>query len=67
MLYSTDMRLSCFLQDRQAYGSSPEPASPTHDEDDEAAGLKNHMDTDNLQAFFSGLMNRGKTRAETRL
>ncbi|KAL8413238.1 hypothetical protein RB594_004749 [Gaeumannomyces avenae] len=51
------------IKDRQAYGSSPEPTSPTHEEDEEAAGLKNHMDTDNLQAFFSGLMNRGKTRA----
>ncbi|KAL2022996.1 hypothetical protein VTK56DRAFT_4211 [Thermocarpiscus australiensis] len=43
------------LKERQAYGSSPEPGSPTSDG---AVDATPHMDTENLQAFFTGLMNR---------
>jgi dynein light intermediate chain 1 len=46
---------SQYLQERQAYGSSSEPGSPTAEE---AAESTPHMDTENLQAFFHGLMNR---------
>ncbi|KAL2136559.1 hypothetical protein VTI74DRAFT_3104 [Chaetomium olivicolor] len=42
------------LKERQAYGS-PEPDSPTGEEVVESTP---HMDTENLQAFFHGLMNR---------
>ncbi|GAB1312478.1 Dynein light intermediate chain [Madurella fahalii] len=42
------------LKDRQAYGS--EPPSPTGSEG--AMEATPHMDTDHLQAFFHGLMNR---------
>jgi dynein light intermediate chain 1 len=42
-------------QERQAFGSSPEPTSPTSENVLEATP---HMDTENLQAFFHGLMNR---------
>ncbi|KXX82365.1 Cytoplasmic dynein 1 light intermediate chain 2 [Madurella mycetomatis] len=42
------------LKDRQAYGS--EPSSPTGSES--AMETTPHMDTDHLQAFFHGLMNR---------
>ncbi|KAK4177311.1 putative dynein 1 light intermediate chain 1 [Triangularia setosa] len=42
------------LKDRQAYGSS-EPGSPT---DEVGAESNAQMDTENLQAFFQGLMNR---------
>ncbi|KAK4157375.1 dynein light intermediate chain-domain-containing protein [Chaetomidium leptoderma] len=43
------------LKERQAYGSSPEPGSPTAEDVMESSP---HMDTENLQAFFHGLMNR---------
>ncbi|KAK4647070.1 uncharacterized protein QC761_122250 [Podospora bellae-mahoneyi] len=42
------------LKDRQAYGTS-EPGSPT---DEVGAEANAQMDTENLQAFFQGLMNR---------
>ncbi|KAK1764078.1 dynein light intermediate chain-domain-containing protein [Phialemonium atrogriseum] len=42
------------LKDRQAYGSSPEPASP----DAETAVEDPKADTENLQAFFTDLINR---------
>ncbi|KAK3695854.1 dynein light intermediate chain-domain-containing protein [Podospora appendiculata] len=43
------------LKDRQTYGSSPEPT----DEDGEGIAEETpQMDTENLQAFFTGLMNR---------
>ena len=46
-------------QERQAYGSSPEPGSPTTASEHAAAvETTPHMDTENLQAFFHGLMNR---------
>lgn len=45
-------------QERQAYGSSPELGSPTAEEAMESTP---HMDTENLQAFFHGLMNRRGT------
>ncbi|KAK3372161.1 dynein light intermediate chain-domain-containing protein [Podospora didyma] len=43
------------LKDRQTYGSSPEPNSPSVE-----GGIEENqpMDTENLQAFFTGLMNR---------
>lgn len=44
-----------FFQERQAYGSSPEPGSPTAEE---VMDSTPQMDTENLQAFFHGLMNR---------
>ncbi|KAG7291410.1 hypothetical protein NEMBOFW57_001429 [Staphylotrichum longicolle] len=43
------------LKERQAYGSSPEPGSPTAEE---VMDSTPQMDTENLQAFFHGLMNR---------
>ncbi|KAK4124759.1 hypothetical protein N657DRAFT_643510 [Parathielavia appendiculata] len=43
------------LKERQAYGSPSEPGSPTVEEGIESTP---HMDTENLQAFFHGLMNR---------
>lgn len=44
------------LKERQTYGSSPEP----HDTGSEGALEEAPpMDTENLQAFFTGLMNRG--------
>ncbi|KAK3337790.1 putative motor protein [Cercophora scortea] len=43
------------LKDRQTYGSSPEPT----DGEGESIGEETpQMDTENLQAFFTGLMNR---------
>lgn len=47
-------------QDRQAYGSSPEPVSP----DVEPAIEDAKGDTENLQAFFHNLINnrRGGTK-----
>jgi dynein light intermediate chain 1 len=52
----TQMLILClFLQERQAFGTSPEPGSPTAEEGMESTS---HMDTENLQAFFHGLMNR---------
>ena len=44
-----------FVQERQAFGTSTEPGSPTGEEVMESTP---HMDTENLQAFFHGLMNR---------
>lgn len=41
-------------QDRQAYGSSPEPESPI----EEAPDQQQPIDTENLQNFFTNLMNR---------
>ncbi len=43
------------VQERQAYGSSPEPGSPTTEEVMESTP---HMDPEDLQAFFQGLMNK---------
>ncbi|KAK3364517.1 dynein light intermediate chain-domain-containing protein [Lasiosphaeria hispida] len=43
------------LKERQTYGSSPEPPSPN---DDGVVEEQPQMDTENLQAFFTGLMNR---------
>jgi dynein light intermediate chain 1, cytosolic len=43
------------FQDRQAYGSSTGPPSP---HDDGVIEESPQMDTENLQAFFTGLMNR---------
>ncbi|KAK0717353.1 dynein light intermediate chain-domain-containing protein [Lasiosphaeria miniovina] len=43
------------LKDRQHYGSSPEPTSPSGESGVEDAP---QMDTENLQAFFTGLMNK---------
>ncbi|KAK3903990.1 dynein light intermediate chain-domain-containing protein [Staphylotrichum tortipilum] len=43
------------LKERQAYGSSPEPGSPTGEEVMESTP---HMDPEDLQAFFQGLMNK---------
>ncbi|KAK3290309.1 dynein light intermediate chain-domain-containing protein [Chaetomium fimeti] len=43
------------LKERQAFGSSSQPESPTSEE---ALDSTSHMDTENLQAFFHGLMNR---------
>lgn len=48
------------LQDRQAYGSSPEPESPV----DDSAQAQQPIDTENLQNFFTNLMNRN-TSART--
>jgi hypothetical protein len=42
------------LKERQAYGSPSEPDSPT----ESTVEATPHMDTENLQAFFHGLMNR---------
>ena len=43
-------------QERQAFGTSPEPLSP----EDETVEETPQMDTENLQAFFTGLMNRSR-------
>jgi dynein light intermediate chain 1 len=48
--------LTCVSQERQAFVSPSEPESPTTA--DEAMEATPHMDTENLQAFFHGLMNR---------
>ncbi|KAL1866508.1 hypothetical protein Daus18300_006743 [Diaporthe australafricana] len=48
------------LQDRQAYGSSPEPESPV----DDSTQAQQPIDTENLQNFFTNLMNRN-TSART--
>lgn len=42
------------FQDRQAYGSSPEPESPV----EETTDHQQPIDTENLQSFFTNLMNR---------
>lgn len=42
------------FQDRQTYGSSPEPESPV----EETADQQQPIDTENLQNFFTNLMNR---------
>ncbi|KAJ4418596.1 hypothetical protein N0V82_005482 [Gnomoniopsis sp. IMI 355080] len=42
------------LQDRQTYGSSPEPDSPIEEPTDQ----QQPIDTENLQNFFTNLMNR---------
>ncbi|EAA28729.3 hypothetical protein GE21DRAFT_625 [Neurospora crassa] len=44
------------LKERQAFGTSPEPLSP----EDETVEETPQMDTENLQAFFTGLMNRSR-------
>ncbi|KAL2192476.1 dynein light intermediate chain-domain-containing protein [Corynascus similis CBS 632.67] len=46
------------LKERQAFGSTSEPDSPTAEEAMETTPA---MDTENLQAFFHGLMNRRGT------
>lgn len=46
--------LTCLLQDRQTYGSSPEPESPVEEPTDQ----QQPIDTENLQNFFTNLMNR---------
>ncbi|KAJ9155378.1 Cytoplasmic dynein 1 light intermediate chain [Pleurostoma richardsiae] len=51
------------LKDRQAYGSSPEPTSP--DADNSIDDRPKQIDTENLQAFFTGLMSRNKGGAKT--
>ncbi|KAK4161265.1 putative dynein 1 light intermediate chain 1 [Cladorrhinum sp. PSN259] len=43
------------LKDRQAYGSTSEPSTPV---DEPVVEQAPQMDTENLQAFFHGLMNR---------
>ncbi|KAK3996243.1 putative dynein 1 light intermediate chain 1 [Cladorrhinum sp. PSN332] len=43
------------LKDRQAYGSTSEPSTPV---DEAVVEQAPQMDTENLQAFFHGLMNR---------
>ena len=43
------------------YGSSPEPTSPEQPEPTEETTQP--IDTENLQAFFSGLMNRKPAKA----
>ncbi|KAK4183698.1 putative dynein 1 light intermediate chain 1 [Podospora australis] len=45
------------LKDRQVYSTPSEPASPV-DDDGSATEVAPPMDTENLQAFFHGLMNR---------
>lgn len=46
--------LTLLLQDRQTYGSSPEPESPVEETTDQ----QQPIDTENLQNFFTNLMNR---------
>ena len=49
------MELTSLLQDRQSIGVD----DPTL-EDEVAEGTAPAIDTENLQAFFTGLMNRGQ-------
>ncbi len=51
----------CLLQNRQAYGSSPEPTSP--EPEPQVTEASQPIDTENLAAFFSGLMNQGGAKA----
>lgn len=48
------VNLTCLHQDRQTTYSSPEPDSPV----EEATDQQGPIDTENLQNFFSNLMNR---------
>lgn len=52
---SSSRTLTASLQERQAFGSDHEPDSPTAEDVMESTPP---MDTENLQAFFHGLMNR---------